>query len=107
MTRYLIILLTLMMWTTTSIAQEDSNSHEINQSTAGDTCHLHLFDGWTEEQIQQWEDSIIAASYPLAKLVRMDSALITKNEPANPVDRESSKGIVRQLCIPTAYASKS
>jgi len=97
MTCYLIILLTLMMGTGTAIAQEDSNSYEKNPSTEADTCTMHQFEGWTEEQIRQWEDSIIAASYPQAKFVRMDTALITKNEPANPVDRESSKGIVNRV----------
>ena len=93
MTRNLIIVLSLMLGSTTAIAEEYSESQKPNPSAVPDSCYLHRFDGWTEKQIQQWEDSIIAANYPLAKLVYTDNSLIDQNEPTIHVVRESSTGI--------------
>ena len=78
MNRYLIMLLSLMMGTGTAIAQEDSNSYEKNPSTEADTCTMLQFEGWTEEQIRQYEDSLIAKLYPPVYEMSLDSQSIDR-----------------------------
>lgn len=76
----IVILLSFYIGKSTVTAQNDTICTIGEKASKTDTITPNRFEGWTEEEIQHWEDSVLSALYPIAQIGHADSALVTKEK---------------------------